>query len=112
MTTRDDNREWRTIGEVCVDSAHLIICDPFKAQAASNRWIEKFKDLDLNECAKKGFRDWELTNNHDCPVAVVIQTGLGDGFYKVEARYEDSVWGKRCAEVRVKFLPHLQLEAA
>ena len=104
-TTRDDNREWRTIGEVCVDSGHLIISDPCRAEKASNQWIDN--DLDLNECAKNGIRDWELTNDHDCPVAVVVQTGLGDGIYKVEARYENlGAWGERVAEVRIKFLPH------
>jgi hypothetical protein len=65
--------------------------------------------LDLNECAKNGIRAWELTNDHD-PVAVVVQTGLGDGRYTVEARYEDSMFGERCAEIRIKFLPHPQFD--
>jgi hypothetical protein len=105
MTDIKLKSEWRTIGEVCVDSGHLIICDPCRGEEASNRWIDN--DLDLNECAKKGIRAWELTNDHDCPVAVVVQTGLGDGFYKAEARYEtDPDFGERCAEVRIKFLPH------
>src|SRR5262249_28601601 len=105
MTILHKDQQWRTIGEVCVDSGHLIISDPCRAGEASNRWIDS--DLDLNECAKNGIREWELTNDRDCPVAVVVQTGLGDGVYKVEARYEtDPTFGKRCAEIKIKFLPH------
>src|SRR5262249_45751635 len=107
MTARQDNQQWRIIGEVCVDSAHLIISDPCRAERATSQWIDKVKDLDLNECAKKGIREWELTNARDCPVAVVVQTGLGDGFYKVEARCENlAEWRERVAEIRIKFLPH------
>jgi len=96
-------RQWQTVGEVCVDSGHLIICDPCQGEEASYRWIDG--DLDLNECAKNGIRTWELTNDHKCPVAVVAQTDLGDGRYAVEARYEDlGEWGKRVAEIRIKFL--------
>jgi hypothetical protein len=63
--------------------------------------------IDLNECARNNIRTWELTNEHDCPIAAVTETGLGDGRYKVEARYEDlGEWGKRVAEIRIKFLPH------
>jgi hypothetical protein len=95
--------EWRPIGEVCVDSGHLIISDPCQADEASDQWADS--DVDLNECAKNGIRAWELTNDHDCPIAVVVQTGLGDGRYEVEARYETvGDWGERCAEVRIKFL--------
>jgi len=42
---------------------------------------------------------------------VRAETGLGDGCYTVEARYEDlGEWGKRVAEIRIKFLPHPQLD--
>ena len=96
-------RQWQTIGEVCVDSGHLIICDPCQGEEASHRWIDS--DLDLNKCAKNGIRTWELTNDDNCPVAVVAQTGLGDGRYAVEARYEeDPFMGKRVAEIRIRFL--------
>ena len=98
------SRKWRTIGEVCVDTGHIVICDPCNVEDASGRWMDS--DLDLNDCAKKDIRAWELTNDHDCPIAAVVQTGLGDGVYEVEARYETSEWGKRIAEIRIKFLPH------
>jgi hypothetical protein len=39
-------------------------------------------------------------------VAVVAETGLGDGVYPVEARFEDAEGAVRIAEIRVRFLPH------
>jgi hypothetical protein len=96
-------RQWQTIGEVCVDSGHLIICDPCQGAEASERWFDN--NLDLNECAKNDIRTWELTNNDNYPVAVIAQTGMGDGRYTVEARYEDlGELGKRVAEIRIRFL--------
>jgi hypothetical protein len=104
MTTK---QQWRTIGEVCVDSGTIVICDPCRGEEVSNQWIDNSRRLDLNECARNGIRTWELTNDHNCPVAVVAHTGLGDGIYKVEARYENlGEWGERVAEIRIKFLPH------
>ena len=44
-------RQWQTIGEVCVDSGHLIICDPCQGEEASHRWIDS--DLDLNKISEK-----------------------------------------------------------
>jgi hypothetical protein len=40
-------------------------------------------------------------------MGVIVSSGLGDGVYPVEVRYEDVPgWGRRVAEVRVRFLPH------
>jgi hypothetical protein len=36
--------------------------------------------------------------------AVAVGTGMGDGRYRVEGRYADSPFGRRIAEVRVRFL--------
>ena len=77
---------------------------PLRADEAASEWMNN--DLDLNECARNGIRTFQIAN------AVVVEAGLGDGLYKVEARYEDlGKWGNRIAEVRIKFLPHPQLEA-
>jgi hypothetical protein len=91
--------KWRTIGEVCVDTATLIICDPCQLDEAgdSNWWSERLNDN----------HSVVLNNKHHCPIAVAVRTGIGDGRYKVEARYiNDPEWGKRVAEIRIKFLPH------
>jgi len=94
-----NKQKWRTIGEVCVDSGHLIISDPCRAEEASNRWIDN--DLDLNECAKNGIREWELTNDHHCPVGplplpVSVVVSLPSGLASlvvVSAFYSGSVVG-------------------
>ena len=53
------------------------------------------------------FMTYELvTNEHGVAVALVLSTGLGDGLYPVEARFEDVAGAVRIAEIRVRFLPH------
>lgn len=47
-----------------------------------------------------------ITNEHDVAVALVLSTGLGDGVYPVEARFEEAAGAVRVAEIRVRFLPH------
>jgi hypothetical protein len=98
-------QEWRTIGEVCVDSGSIMICDPINASEAEHRTKHLFNSIDLNECAKKDVRSHEIFNASEAPIAVVAESGLGDGIYEVEARYEDcEEWGKRIAEIRIRFL--------
>jgi hypothetical protein len=98
-------REWRTIGEVRVDSDIIVICDPCQADEASD-WCadDGFVDSTQNDNAGA-----ELKNDKGFPIAVAMHTGVGDGQYCVEARYETHlVLGKRCAEIRIRFLPHPQ----
>jgi hypothetical protein len=47
-----------------------------------------------------------VTNDYGVAVAVLAGTGLGDGVYPVEARFEEAEGAIRIAEVRVRFLPH------
>jgi hypothetical protein len=47
-----------------------------------------------------------VTNSHGVAVAMYVSTGLGDGVYPVEARFEVAEGAVRIAEVRVRFLPH------
>jgi hypothetical protein len=111
MTKRKD--EWQTIGEVCVDSGHIVICDPYEADDVYERWDTLADKRDVIDDAANGIRSYELTNKYCCPIAVVAESGLGNGVYPVEARYEDlGEWGKRVAEIRIKFLPHPYFEAA
>src|SRR6516164_11599220 len=92
--------KWRTIGDVCVDTATIVICDPCQAD-------DVFSDNEYFDATDNNNQAGELRNDHDCPVAVALRTGIGDGRYKVEARYETNPdFGKRIAEIRIKFLPH------
>jgi hypothetical protein len=95
-------QEWQTIGQVCVDSGRVIIGDPCNADDACREWSsDTIYKLDLNECARKGIMAHQVAN------AVIATSGMGDGVYDVEARYEDTgEWGKRIAEIRIRFLPH------
>ena len=47
-----------------------------------------------------------ITNEHGIAVALVFSTGLGDGVYPVEARFEEAAGAVRIDEARIKFLPH------
>ena len=47
-----------------------------------------------------------VTNDHGIGVAMYVGTGLGDGVYPVEARFEEAEGAMRIAEVRVRFLPY------
>jgi hypothetical protein len=47
-----NKREWRTIGEVCVDSGTIVICDPCQADEASDWWADDgFVDATQNDNA-------------------------------------------------------------
>jgi hypothetical protein len=60
-----------------------------------------------DELADSAFMTYELvTNEHGVAVALVLSTGLGDGLYPVEARFEGAEGTVRIAEIRVRFLPH------
>jgi hypothetical protein len=94
--------KWRVIGEVAVDTATLVICDPCQMGEVFDR-DDELRDLDDDQAAV-------LVNEHKFPIAVAVTTGLGDGQYAIEARYEDlGEWGRRVAEIRIKFLPHPQI---
>ena len=47
-----------------------------------------------------------ITNEYDLAVALILEAGLGDGLYRIEARFEEAEGAVRIAEVRVRFLPH------
>jgi hypothetical protein len=74
-----EDEGWQTIGEVCVDSAHLIICDPCRAAAASTVFIHA--DIDFNELAIKGIRSHQLRKDGKDLIAVVVEAGIADGMY-------------------------------
>ena len=90
--------QWRTIGEVCVDSAYVVICDALQAAQASKWCDDYFRKTDLNAAAINNQGAAQIVNGGGVPVGVVTTTGLGDGIYKVEASYEERpVFWKRCA---------------
>ena len=47
-----------------------------------------------------------VSNDLGIAVALMFSTGLGDGTYPVEARFEEAAGAVRIAEIRIRFLPH------
>lgn len=86
-------RRWQVVGQVAVDSAHLIVVDP-----------DNYEPLDWDGFVERV--DGSVlpieVDGPEGPVVVgaIVPTGIGDGVYPIEARFE----GDRVAEVRVRFL--------
>jgi hypothetical protein len=88
--------EWQVIGHVPIDTGRLALVDPTNAD-----------DVSLHEMDEPASMTYQVvTNEHGVGVAVLLGTGLGDGVYPVEARFEEAEGTMRIAEVRVRFLPH------
>lgn len=89
-----ESTEWQRIGEIPVDAGRIVLVDPTN--------VDEVIEHDLNASMT-----YELiTNEYGVAVALVVQTGLGDGVYPVEARFEKAAGAVRIAEIRIRFLPH------
>jgi hypothetical protein len=87
--------DWQLIGQVPIDTGRLALVDPMNVE-----------DLARHEEDPPESMTYEVvTNDHGVGVAL-LGTGLGDGVYPVEARFEEAEGAVRIAEVRVRFLPH------
>jgi hypothetical protein len=93
MTDSPQSSEWQQIGEVPIDSGRIALVDPMNSG-----------DVLDHEPTSQTYEF--VTNSYGVAVAVVAETGLGDGVYPVEARFEDAEGAVRIAEIRVRFLPH------
>ncbi|HEX2421883.1 MAG TPA: hypothetical protein VHN56_01850 [Actinomycetota bacterium] len=96
MTGSPQSGEWQRIADVPVDTGLLALVDPMNADDVSR--------YDLGESGSMNYV--VVTNEGGVGVAVLVGTGLGDGVYPVEARFEQVEGTTRIAEVRVRFLPH------
>jgi hypothetical protein len=95
-----ESTEWQRIGEVPVDTGRLVLLDSMNVDEVAH--YEADKEVGAIEPMT-----YELiTNEHDVAVALILDTGLGDGVYPVEARFEEAEGAVRIAEIRVWFLPH------
>lgn len=77
----------KLIGEVCIDSGQLMLCDPCHADVQSD---------------PDDFGEHCIVNDHDVPIAVFTSTGLGDGIYPVYATYCPN---GRVLRVTIEFKP-------
>jgi len=101
---KKDN-DWHPVGDICIDTGTLLLCDPVHAQVVSDTWDPHRAIRGGTVCGK--LRDDPPGNVANASLAISIPTGIGDGFYRVMARCEEVPgFGRRIAEVNIKFLPH------
>lgn len=90
VNTKRTKNPWEPLGFITIDTGRLILVDPMYV----------------------GFDDDMEAEAQEVPIpddprnlsGVVVSTGLGDGRYRVEGRYIDTPFGRRLAEIRVRFL--------
>ena len=87
--------KWIVLGQVHVDSGHLLICDPCR----TNREID-FMEITIAKMEGDGDQ-----NQIGEGIGVVFPSGLGDGVYNVDALIgEVDNFGKLIKEIRAKFV--------
>jgi hypothetical protein len=91
--------EWQQIAQIPVDSGRLAVLDPSNAEDLLRH--EEDQDPETSPTTY-GL----VSNGFGAAVALLLASGLGDGSYPVEARFEDVAGAVRIAEIRVRFLPH------
>ena len=103
-----ESTEWQRIGDVPVDTGRLVLVDPMNLDDVSQHEEVLARHLeDEDSDSEPTSMTYELvTNEIGVAVAMVLSTGLGDGVYPVEARFEEAAGAIRIAEIRVRFLPH------
>ena len=99
--------EWQRIGEVRVDTGRLVLVDPINVDDVARHEDEVTRRLEDEDSDSASMMTYEfITNELGIAVALMFSTGLGDGLYPVEARFEEAEGAVRIAEIRVRFLPH------
>jgi hypothetical protein len=90
--------KWETVGQVCIDTAAILLCDPCHVD-----------DIDIVETEKNFVEsdDVSIQIADRCePVAhnlaVMMQTGIGDGYYNVDVKKDED---GMIYEMRIKFRP-------
>jgi hypothetical protein len=90
MPDEPSDGKWQVFGSVTVDSGTLLLIDPIHGDA-------DFGELSDSEHAQVPIIGGDFS-------AVLVSTGMGDGRYPVEGRFVDCPFGRRVAEIRVRFL--------
>jgi hypothetical protein len=81
------SNEWKLLGFITIDTARLLLVDPMHVDF----------DAGSEEAQQIAIPGGDYS-------AVAVGTGMGDGRYRVEGRYADSPFGRRLAEIRIRFL--------
>jgi hypothetical protein len=88
----------KEIGIVCIDTATLMLADPCYLDSMH----EAFPRRGLSRQIIK-----RLKGGTAIPTGVTLMTGLGDGYYSVEAEFVDvgGGWGQRIKGIHIEFIP-------
>ena len=101
------NYVWFKVGEVGVDSGHIIMGDANYVGHMMEHWQEETMpptgDYDKFMSSGKCLDATEVYYAM-CP-GVVCVSGGGDGVYPVYARYIDTPYGSQIAEIKIRFVP-------
>lgn len=106
----DKEAGWQEVGKLAVDSGRCVLIDP-----AYVKYAQEAEEAVHDQIMADGGYDYvtEVKVGILTTGGVIVQTGLGDGLYPIEVRMvDDPDWGRRVAEMRVRFMPHpyFQLE--
>lgn len=101
-----ESNGWQRIGEIPVDTGRIVLVDPGNLADALDHEQEVLDQIEAGDEGAASMTYELVANQPGVVVALVVGTGLGDGSYPVEARFEDVEGAVRIAEVRVRFLPH------
>ena len=101
-----ESTEWQRIGQVPVDTGQLALVDPMNLADVSQHEDAVQSRLEVEDSDPASMTYELVTNEIGVAVSLVLSTGLGDGVYPVEARFEEVEGAVRIAEVRVRFPPH------
>ncbi len=97
-----DSNDWVQVGLVGIESGTCLIVDPTYHRDGFYG-VEEVEAVTL-EVVGSPARVGTLKLPDGMIVGTAVATGFGDGEYPVEVRYADTRWGRRVAEVRVRFL--------
>jgi hypothetical protein len=88
---------WQRVGQLVIDSAEMVLMD--------RAYLEDIpENVEGSEDEQPVYTP--VLTPYGLELGGILQTGVGDGTYPIEARYEDTAFGRKIAEVRVIFLPH------
>jgi hypothetical protein len=91
--------KWESLGQLLIDHGEMVLMD--------RSYLHEVPDPD--DEGDESLLFVPVVNDFGIELGMVMSTGIGDGVYPIEARFEDTAFGRKIAEVRIRFLPHPEL---
>jgi hypothetical protein len=89
--------QWQEAGELVIDSAEMVLMD--------RAYLGEVPDY-IDSPGEEQLDYAPIVNDLGIELGAILRTGIGDGTYPIEVRFEDTPFGRRIAEVRIRFWPH------